>query len=114
MMIRKSLALFIFILIAQFGFAARPIIVFMTDFGTVDDSVAICKGVMLQITPEAEIIDITHEVTPYSIEDAADFLPVRPLTILRDCFCIGNRSRGWKHTKGDYRQIQKRTLFCFA
>jgi S-adenosyl-L-methionine hydrolase (adenosine-forming) len=74
MMIRKTLAVLIFILIAKFGFAARPIIVFMTDFGTVDDSVAICKGVMLQITPEAEIIDLTHQVSPYSIEDAARFL----------------------------------------
>jgi S-adenosylmethionine hydrolase len=75
MMIKKTLAVTVFILIANFGFAAaRPIIVFMTDFGIVDDSVAICKGVMLQITPEAEIIDITHQVTPYSIEDAARFL----------------------------------------
>src|SRR5262245_38286779 len=74
MMIRKILAVFIFVLIAQFGFAARPIIVFMTDFGIVDDSVALCKGVMLQIAPEAEIIDLTHQVTPYSIEDAARFL----------------------------------------
>jgi S-adenosyl-L-methionine hydrolase (adenosine-forming) len=74
MMIRKTLAILIFILIAKFGFAARPIIVFMTDFGIVDDSVALCKGVMLQIAPEAQIIDLTHQVTPYSIEDAARFL----------------------------------------
>jgi S-adenosylmethionine hydrolase len=74
MMIKKALAVLIFILIAKYGIAARPIIVFMTDFGAVDDSVAICKGVMLQITPEAEIIDLTHEVTPYSIQDAARFL----------------------------------------
>jgi S-adenosyl-L-methionine hydrolase (adenosine-forming) len=74
MMIKKALAVLIFIFIAKYGIAAKPIIVFMTDFGTVDDSVAICKGVMLQITPEAEIIDLTHQVTPYSIEDAARFL----------------------------------------
>ena len=74
MMIKKTLALLIFILIAKYGIAARPIIVFMTDFGIADDSVAICKGVMLQISPEAEIIDLTHEVTPYSIEDSARFL----------------------------------------
>lgn len=74
MMIKKTLALLIFILIAEWGLAARPIIVFMTDFGRLDDSVAICKGVILQITPEAEIIDLTHEVTPYSIQDAARFL----------------------------------------
>jgi S-adenosylmethionine hydrolase len=54
--------------------AVRPTIVFMTDFGTVDDSVAICKGVIYKIEPEALIIDLTHQVTPYVIQDAARFL----------------------------------------
>jgi len=53
---------------------ARPIIVFMTDFGTANDAVAICKAVMLGIAPDARIMDITHQVTPYSIEDASRFL----------------------------------------
>ena len=46
----------------------------MTDFGTANDAVAICKGVMLQIAPDARIMDITHQVTPYSIEEGARFL----------------------------------------
>ena len=56
--------------------AAKPIptIVFMTDFGTVDDSVAICKGVMYSIVPDVRIVDLTHEVTPFSILDGARFL----------------------------------------
>lgn len=54
--------------------AHRPIIVFMTDFGTVDDAVPICKGVMLGIVPDARIIDLTHQVTPFSIADGARFL----------------------------------------
>lgn len=54
--------------------ATHPTIVFMTDFGAVDDSVAICKGVMFGIEPELRIVDITHEVTPYSILDGARFL----------------------------------------
>lgn len=53
---------------------ARPLIVFMTDFGTLDDAVAICKGVMKTIAPAAEIIDITHEVTPFSIAEGARLL----------------------------------------
>src|SRR5437588_8071851 len=53
---------------------ARPIIVFMTDFGTANDAVAICKAVILGIAPEARIMDITHQVTPYSIEESARFL----------------------------------------
>jgi S-adenosylmethionine hydrolase len=49
-------------------------IVFMTDFGVVDDSVAICRGVMYSVVPEVRIVDLTHEVTPFSILDGARFL----------------------------------------
>ena len=53
---------------------AHPTIVFMTDFGVLDDSVAICKGVMLGVASDIRIVDLTHEVRPYSIEDGARFL----------------------------------------
>ena len=49
-------------------------VVFMTDFGLLDDSVAICKAVMLRIDPALRIMDITHEVKPFSIADGARFL----------------------------------------
>lgn len=49
-------------------------IVFMTDFGVANDAVAICKGVMWSITPDLRIVDLTHQVTPYSILDGARFL----------------------------------------
>ncbi len=52
----------------------RPTVVFMTDFGTVDDSVAICKGVMYSIAADLRIVDLTHQVAPYSILDGARFL----------------------------------------
>ena len=52
----------------------RPTIVFMTDFGTANDSVAICKAVILGIAPNARIMDITHQVTPFQIEEASRFL----------------------------------------
>jgi hypothetical protein len=51
-----------------------PTIVFMTDFGTVDDSVPICKGVMYSIVPGVRIVDLSHQVTPFSILDGARFL----------------------------------------
>jgi S-adenosylmethionine hydrolase len=60
--------------IAQTSPASRPTIVFMTDFGVVDDSVAICKGVMYSIAPDLRIVDLTHQVTPFSILDGARFL----------------------------------------
>jgi S-adenosylmethionine hydrolase len=54
--------------------APLPTIVFMTDFGTANDSVAICKAVILGIVPDVRITDITHQVTPYSIEEASRYL----------------------------------------
>lgn len=51
-----------------------PTIVFMTDFGIVDDSVAICRGVMYTIAPDARIFDLTHQVIPFNILDGARFL----------------------------------------
>src|SRR5216684_359320 len=54
--------------------ALRPTIVFMTDFGTANDAVAICKAVIIGIAPDARIMDITHQVSPFQIEDGARFL----------------------------------------
>jgi S-adenosylmethionine hydrolase len=54
--------------------ATRPTIVFMTDFGTANDAVAICKAVMIGIAPDARIMDITHQVTPYQIGEASRLL----------------------------------------
>jgi S-adenosylmethionine hydrolase len=54
--------------------SAQATIVFMTDFGTANDAVAICKAVILGIAPNARIMDITHQVTPYSIEEASRLL----------------------------------------
>lgn len=52
----------------------RPTIVLMTDFGTANDAVAICKAVIVGIAPDARIMDITHQVTPFQIEEGARFL----------------------------------------
>jgi S-adenosylmethionine hydrolase len=50
---------------------SAPTIVFMTDFGTANDAAAICRAVVAGIAPEARIMDVTHQVTPFSIEEAA-------------------------------------------
>ena len=52
----------------------KPTIVFMTDFGTANDAVAICRAVIAGIAPDARIMDITHQVTPFQIEEASRFL----------------------------------------
>ena len=54
--------------------AGRATIVFMTDFGAANDAVAICRAVIFGIAPDARLTDITHQVTPFQIEEAARFL----------------------------------------
>jgi len=49
----------------------RSLITLTTDFGLADHYVAAMKGVILSIHPQAEIIDVSHQISPYSIEEAA-------------------------------------------
>ena len=49
----------------------RPIITLTTDFGHLDHYVGVMKGVILRIAPQAEIIDITHDLAAYEIGEAA-------------------------------------------
>lgn len=60
----------------------RPIITFLSDFGLSDEWVAVCKGVILGIAPDARIIDISHDIPPFNIKKGAlvlaDALPYLP------------------------------------
>lgn len=47
------------------------IITLLTDFGLTDHYVGAMKGVMLGICPNAQLIDISHGVTPYAIAESA-------------------------------------------
>jgi S-adenosylmethionine hydrolase len=49
----------------------RPIITLLTDFGTKDHYVASMKGVILKINPRCRMIDVTHQVPPHDIQEAA-------------------------------------------
>ncbi|HTT19372.1 MAG TPA: SAM-dependent chlorinase/fluorinase [Candidatus Sulfotelmatobacter sp.] len=49
----------------------RPIVTLTTDFGLNDHFVGTMKGVILNIAPNAEIVDICHSVQPYDILDGA-------------------------------------------
>jgi|SRR5579872_1180860 len=49
----------------------RPIVTLTTDFGTNDHFIGTIKGVILNIAPEAEIIDINHAVQAFDVLDGA-------------------------------------------
>jgi len=54
----------------------KPVITLTTDFGLADAYVAVMKGVILSVSPEANIIDISHSIEPQNIAQAAFILNV--------------------------------------
>jgi S-adenosyl-L-methionine hydrolase (adenosine-forming) len=48
-----------------------PVITLTTDFGLQDHYVASMKGVILSVNPATPIVDITHEIPPFSIISGA-------------------------------------------
>src|SRR4051794_13592513 len=68
------LALLLFTFPSLLAQTAPRVIGFMTDFDVKDDAVGICKAVMFSIAPSAQVIDITHQVTPFDIAQAGRFL----------------------------------------
>ena len=48
----------------------RPVVAFLTDFGTRDHYAGMMKGVVLSICPEAALVDITHDIAPQDIRQA--------------------------------------------
>src|SRR5215212_7192244 len=60
---------------------SRPIF-FLTDFGLADTYVGIVKAVILQVAPDARIVDLTHDIPPqdvragaFALLTAAPYLP---------------------------------------
>ncbi len=48
-----------------------PVLTLTTDFGTQDGYVGAMKGTILSICPEVTLVDITHDISPQSVIQAA-------------------------------------------
>jgi S-adenosylmethionine hydrolase len=46
----------------------RALITLFTDFGTADGYVAELKGVLYELAPNAEVVDLSHDMTPQDVE----------------------------------------------
>src|SRR5918996_3371083 len=55
------------------GRPERPVIGFLTDFG-LDGEAATCRGVILGICRDAQIVDISHTIRKYAIRDGSYLL----------------------------------------
>jgi len=49
----------------------RPCVTLITDFGTTDHYAGTMKGVILNINPEVQIVDICHRIAAYDVFEAA-------------------------------------------
>jgi len=56
---------------AKVSMERRPIITLTTDFGTQDHYAGALKGALLRACPEACLVDISHEIKPFDIVQAA-------------------------------------------
>jgi len=51
--------------------ARQPVITLTTDFGLADHFVGVMKGVILNINPEVEFVDLSHQVAAHDVFDGA-------------------------------------------
>lgn len=77
-----------------------PIITLITDFGTKDYYVGTMKGVIYGINPLAKVVDITHEIKPQDIIEAAfmlyccyKYFPVRTIHMVIVDPTVGSNRR---------------------
>ncbi len=65
------------------------LITLTTDFGQSDGFVGVMKGVILSINPDAQFVDITHEIEPQNIQQGAFLLansvPYFPAAAIHVC-----------------------------
>ena len=50
---------------------SRPVVALLTDFGTLDHYSGVMKGVVLDICPDANIVDISHDVPVHDVMTAS-------------------------------------------
>lgn len=90
--------------------AQQRIITLTTDFGTRDPYVGVMKGVILGITPEVTIVDITHQVPPqdvwegaYVIASAIPYFPKNSIHVVVVDPGVGTERRALAvHTESGY------------
>jgi S-adenosylmethionine hydrolase len=48
-----------------------PFVSFLSDYGRTDEFVGVCHAVMLDITPELRIVDVTHDIPAFDVRAGA-------------------------------------------
>jgi S-adenosylmethionine hydrolase len=90
----------------------RPLIAFLTDFGTQDHYAGTMKGVTLGICPDATLVDITHDIRPHDVMDGAlelaasyKYFPAGTIFVVVVDPGVGSARRGLAADTGDYKFV---------
>jgi hypothetical protein len=90
----------------------RPVIALLSDFGARDHYAGTMKGVMLGICPDVTLVDITHDVPPHDLLEAAlqlaatyRYFPAGTIFLTVVDPGVGSGRRGIAAEAGDYRFV---------
>jgi hypothetical protein len=91
---------------------AKPLIAFLSDFGTRDHYAGVMKGVVLSINPEATIVDLSHDLPAHDVPFAAlelaatyRFFPPGTIFLVVVDPGVGSARRGLAAEAGDWRFV---------
>jgi S-adenosyl-L-methionine hydrolase (adenosine-forming) len=91
---------------------SRPVVAFLTDFGTRDHYVGAMKGALLGVCPDATLVDLTHEVPPQDVLGGAlelaaayRFFPEGTIFVAVVDPGVGSRRRAIAAEAGAYRFV---------
>lgn len=62
---------FVFLLNGIIAFSQNNVVVLQSDFGVKDGAVAAMKGVAISVSADLRLFDLTHDIPPYNIWEAA-------------------------------------------
>jgi len=69
--LKQPLVAFFFCITMMRLSAQNKIVVFQTDFGLKDGAVSAMKGVAMNVSSDLKLFDLTHEIPPFNIWEAA-------------------------------------------
>jgi len=91
---------------------ARPIIAFLTDFGTRDHYAGVLKGVVLSLVADVTLVDLSHDLPAHDVPFAAlelaatyKYFPPGTIFVVVIDPGVGTARRGIAADIGDYRFV---------
>lgn len=90
----------------------RPVIAFLTDFGSADHYAGTMKGVVLGICPDATLVDISHDIPAHDVLEGAlqlaaacRYFPAGTIFVAVVDPGVGSARRGIAADTGDYKFV---------